>query len=259
MFWCMDGTLDELRSSLAVYQSRYRDLRLPPELERLEMAIGRRRSRISALEADVTRLRREIERMENEIEGCRKGYEALIMDTIERARQRHNEGWTPLPVVGYRLWAWRDGGLQGAWEAWSTRTKAASCRRGNDDVPHSDGRCGRLGCGIYATKDLSALLTEHTDPHSHGYLAGLVQMTGKVVEHDKGYRAGRVTVIAGVLVGHDGILAADDAAVLDEIFAGPDAAMMRWGRKHTQTAWDEIHSFLGHDRSIEWTSETKSA
>jgi hypothetical protein len=244
MFSPMARRLNELQSELDLLRLRYRGVSVPPELDRLQLAMGRRQARADHLRGQVASLLDEVSRIEAEIAGCRKGYEALLADTVERIKRDQREGWSPFPVLGFRLWGWRDGLLHGAWQPWKTTSKTATCGRGNTEVPHSDGRCGRLGCGIYATKDLSTLLHEHTGPNDHGYLAGMVELTGKVVEHENGYRAARAEVVAGVLVSADRILPTCDPAELDEVFRRPGESMEKWGRARSATVWDEIERFM---------------
>ncbi len=244
MFSHMARRLDALQSELDLLRLRYRGVSIPPELDRLELAMGRRQVKADHLRGQVASLLDEVSRIEAEIAGCRKGYEALLADTVERIKRDQREGWSPFPVLGFRLWGWRDGALHGAWQPWKTTSKTATCGRGDTEVPHSDGRCGRLGCGIYATKDLSALLEEHTGPNDHGYLAGMVELTGKVVEHENGYRAARAEVVAGVLVGADRILSTTEPVELDEVFRRPGDSMEQWGRPRSGTVWEEIERFM---------------
>ena len=121
---------------------------------------------------------------------------------------------TPSPVLGYRMWAIRSGLLTGVVEPWLTPSLQARCAagRGESGLPHSDGRCGRLGCGIYAGKDIGRLISRppglggpgRPSARSDPSLAiGLVQLSGKVIEHDLGYRAERATVVA-VVANHGG-------------------------------------------------------
>lgn len=225
----------------------------------MELAVGRRLSRMDALRDQMTALLDEISRLDDELMGYRKGYLALLEDTIDRVRSDHGEGWSPTPVLGYRLWSWRQGGLHGAWERWMTPTKTATCRAGDDEVPHSDGRCGRLGCGVYAAKDLRPLLEEHTRPNANGYLAGLVELTGKVVEHEHGYRAARGEVVSAALVGTDRMVLTDDSTTLSDLFNDPDDVMERSGRPLPGPAWSSILEFVTpRERSTSWTSETRS-
>jgi hypothetical protein len=250
---------DALISELDMYRTRYRSVAVPSEIERLNLAVGRRQSRVDHLRSQVDSLLEEVSRIEAEIVGCRKGYEALLVDTIERIKRQHREGWSPSPVIGFRLWGWRDGGLHGAWQPWRTTSKSATCGRGNEEVPHSDGRCGRLGCGIYASKNLADLLKEHTAPNDHGYLAGMVELTGKVVEHEKGYRAARAEVTAAALVGAKRMLLSDRGDVLDEIFRRPDEAIAQLGRERSGPAWQHILGFMAtRKEDTSWTSASRS-
>lgn len=87
------------------------------------------------------------------------------------------------PVLGWRTWSVAsDGRLRGAWRmVW--------------DLPYAEARCDALHpapdwdceCGIYAYKKIQG----------GGWAAqGLVAMEGEVIEHEEGYRAERVTVLA---------------------------------------------------------------
>lgn len=254
----MTRAVEELQAELDLYRRRYRAVEVPPEVERMQLAIQRRQNRVDHLKAQIQTMVEEVARIEAEIAGCRKGHQALLADTIDRVRRHHGEGWSPFPVTGFRIWGWRQGALHGAWQPWRTTSKTATCSRSDEEVPHSDGRCGRLGCGIYATKELRPLLEDHTTPNDHGYLAAMVELTGKVVEHERGYRAARAEVVAGVLVGRSTVLASDDAHVLDDLFRDPDAAMDRLGLPRTATAWEEIEGFLT-TRRHPWTSDSRSA
>lgn len=247
----------DLLRELETYRDRYREVEIPAEIETMNLAIGRRSRRVETIRSQLTELIDEMSRLEAEIAGCHKGYEALLEDTIERIKLQHQEAWSPFPMVGYRLWSWRDGGLHGAWEQWKTVSKEASCRHPGD-VPHSNGVCGRLGCGVYATKELAPLLAGHLDPASHGYVCGVVELTGKVIEHDSGYRAARAEVRAAVMVGADHVGWCDDPADLDRMFADPDAFFTRHRVPRPSGLAQDIHGFFDQ-RSDTWTSERRSA
>ena len=258
MFSPMSRRIDDLVSELELYRARYRSVAVPAEVDRLSLAIGRRQTRVDHLRGQIEGLLDEVARIEAEIAGCRKGYEAVLTDTIERIKRDQQEGWTPFPVLGYRLWGWRDGFLHGAWQPWKTTSKQAVCARGDREVPHSDGRCGRLGCGIYAAKEPAPLLEEHTGPNDHGYFAGMVELTGKVVEHERGYRAARAEVVAGVLVAADRLVVTSSPHELDALFAGPAKALDELGEPRRGRAWDTIVDFM-NQRSTTWTSASRSA
>ena len=104
--------------------------------------------------------------------------------------------WSPTAILGFRAWQVR-GRMQGARRVWTGPTYEAGCvsrgkERFDDSVPHTDGSCGRPPCGIYATKDPDMLLREFWGPRM---AFGLVELAGKVVEHDHGYRAKRATAV----------------------------------------------------------------
>jgi hypothetical protein len=117
------------------------------------------------------------------------------------------------PLVGYRAWrstfdeagahllpfGWREvDDWVGAEQGWVT----SSCRRSPDVGTHRspDENCS---CGFYATKSLyerSLLLAVWMDlagetSDSTGIVLGRVDLAGKVIEHDLGYRAERARIV----------------------------------------------------------------
>ena len=114
--------------------------------------------------------------------------------------------WSPTPILGFRAWAVGTR-LEGARRPWTTPSYEAGCvtrgkERFDEMVPHTDGSCGRPPCGIYSTKEPEPLLHEF---RSHRMAYGVVAMSGRVVEHDRGYRARRATAVF-VVVDHGGRL-----------------------------------------------------
>jgi hypothetical protein len=130
-------------------------------------------------------------------------------------------------VLGYRVWTIEQNELVGARFVWETPEFEATCE-GNlssDEVPHTDERCGRLGCGVYATKHLEDLLGEHVQESTRQYVAGLVALDGKVVEHEHGYRAARAEVVSAALIGRSREVFSSDPDVIAAIFADPAGAL----------------------------------
>lgn len=249
----------DLLQELDTFRDRYRNLELPDEIESMNLAIGRRARRVEFIRSQLTELIDEMSRLEAEIAGCHKGYEALLEDTIDRIKARHREAWSPFPVTGFRMWSWQDGALHGAWERWHMVTKEATCRHPGE-LPHSNGACGRLGCGVYATKALDPLLTSRIDSDSHGFVCGTVELTGKVVEHDEGYRAARAEVRAAVMVGVERVAWCDDADGLDQMFADADRYFASAGVPRPPDVGHEIRRFLTQrERETPWTSDRRSA
>jgi len=140
------------------------------------------------------------------------------------------ECWSPRPVLGFRLWEMR-GRLQGAWQAWDHPFREARCvsgRRESDDgeVPHTDGRCGHPPCGIYAFKEPVDLLAAFDLPgRSRRLVYGLVELSGKVVEHERGYRGGRAAVVAAAVLGRGRLVRVEGSARLQALFADPEKAV----------------------------------
>ena len=128
--------------------------------------------------------------------------------------------WSPHAVMGYRVWAIKETGLYGAWEHWATPAMAATCETGSGG-PHTDGRCAEIafGCGIYASKSPLELIEITAGGATKGFAAGLVGMEGKVIEHQRGYRAASATVLA-LAVAEDGMVRLiDDTDELNTVFA----------------------------------------
>ncbi|MBN2114143.1 MAG: hypothetical protein JW785_08460 [Acidimicrobiia bacterium] len=133
------------------------------------------------------------------------------------------------PVFAYRAWAIVRNRLRGVRVTWPVPTVMARCldlgrRSGADpaDVPHTDGSCGPPPCGIYATKAAADSLDaiEHDGPLA----LGVVALAGKVVEHERGYRAAAATAV-GMLVVWEGRAVQFDGVEVDELFAVPDQAL----------------------------------
>jgi hypothetical protein len=127
-----------------------------------------------------------------------------------RARRRTRAGVEDLrvpdgiePITAYRVWR---GDLflrlhslnnETQWEPgeWAS----AHCPRSGHDAPDED-----CTCGLYAAKDLDMALvlaagvltsTSPGDSMPATAIVGKVQLAGKVIEHDRGYRAERARVV----------------------------------------------------------------
>ena len=151
----------ELKRRLQVLQGRYSDP-TPDGLERLERGMARRSKRVEHLNSQIRELEIEVATLETELVGYRKGALLLLSDAVQTMEASHEEGWSPVPVLGYRIWSVRWDGFWGVAVRWPTPMKVAECRATDDstDILHSNGLCGRLGCGIYASKKLRPLFYE---------------------------------------------------------------------------------------------------
>lgn len=125
--------------------------------------------------------------------------------------------------------------LLGAWRPWPTPSARARCvaqdGREIDDgqVPHTDGRCGHPPCGLYAYKEPGDLIEHFGLNPVRGALTvfGLVSLAGKVVEHERGYRAQLANVEAAAVVGGGRLIAVDGPEDLRCLFADPQSTLSR--------------------------------
>lgn len=192
-------------------------------MRRIARKMERRASEIADLQDEIARLR-EVERRRNFDFEVAERHLLLGLRRIRREAEvakRHarvaryrmwatpdavaieaDEMWSPTPVYGYRIWGIRKGRLYGAWTPWRTNHFIAECVE-EGAVPHTDGRCAKVafGCGVYAAKSVKALLSATGVSLQTRAVVGLVSMAGRVVEHDRGYRAQEATVVAAAVLG----------------------------------------------------------
>jgi hypothetical protein len=133
-------------------------------------------------------------------------------------------------VLGFRAWDLR-GLLHGAVRPWPGPEYRAGCfgrggERKDPAVPHTDGSCGSPPCGVYAYRRAEDLLG-HLGVPSGGrrYAVGVVALSGKVVEHDRGYRAGRARAVAVAVVGAGVIVYVEGGARLSRLFGAPQRTL----------------------------------
>lgn len=220
----------------------------------LSGSIGRRRHRLEEIRRRIDELSEEASTIERELIGYRAGLVAHLTDLVERLRADHREAWSPTPVMGYRMWALLYDRIEGVRTVWPTSRLRATCAAGYADVevPHTDGRCGRLGCGVYAAKRPEPVLDSFRPESGHRYMAGRVAMTGKVVEHDTGYRAEIAEAVAVVAAGRQGVLATRDPCVIAALFQNPARTM---DDHELQPHWTDHMTieYLTETREEPWT------
>lgn len=205
--------LDRLLQEWRLLHRRYGMRQMPPELQRLELSIKRRATQIRYLRSEIAELESKLDALESESEGIDKTLELVVSEAIATLLDEHVEAWSPVPVLGFRIWDVGPSGFHGFKQQWTTPHLEAEClttRDNPEEVPHTDGICGEPACGIYAAKDPASL---HSSAGSHPQsriAIGLVGMSGKVVEHEMGYRAAEATVLAlGVPQKHEPFLTGD--------------------------------------------------
>lgn len=232
------------------FQSQRGRLSEPPAeaktIDRMHRTISAATIRLERLEHEAAAILAEITRLEDEVHGREKALALLLGTVVERIGHSFRDAWSPVPVLGYRLWAMRRGRLEGARNHWRLPSYVASCSAYGGETPHSDGRCGRLGCGVYATKSLGGLLDMHVDAASHSYVAALVALTGKVVEHEHGYRAAAASVTAAYAVWPDRVMATADMERITALFAACDRIPSAWcvPRREKSSPLPDLTQFL---------------
>ena len=234
----MEGSLSPNRNQqlLALYRDRYDIEDMIEPFERLEEAQCRRerklavlRRRAGQLASELSEVTDRIGALEKEINGTEVAREALAAEIVEETRLRFTETWSPIPVLGYRTWVIHQNRLRGVKVPWPTPEMVASCltRIPGEDVPHAERRCGIPACGIYATKTLQPFSGTAYGLAGRELALGVVAMTGKVIEHDVGYRAARARAVAVVArLDRTWFATADEDAVA-ELFTDPRKAATR--------------------------------
>jgi len=220
-------------------RNRYGISDSPPEIDRLQLGVARRRARIRHLRSRIEELSEEVRVLEGETLGLEKALGLILGEAIHELRAGKGEVWSPSPVLGFRVWVLEEGFFHGYRERWDEPEMSARCpTTGNDaDVPHTDGRCGEPPCGIYAAKDVEDLLTEHANLDLHEMVVGLVGMTGKVVEHERGYRAEHMSVLALAVPVDGEIRSISDETEIASLFtegvSEPDSLLEDWTKSRT--------------------------
>jgi hypothetical protein len=127
--------------------------------------------------------------------------------------------WGPLPdgiepIVGFRVWFYEltgprphlypicsrgDGIASSPWDGAESGWVVASCGSDPVDPGHVPG--WKCTCGFYATKNRSTLedalfLLVHAldERRDSGWILGRVELAGKIIEHDDGYRAEKARI-----------------------------------------------------------------
>ncbi|MGD2061684.1 MAG: hypothetical protein PVF87_12505 [Acidimicrobiia bacterium] len=230
----MSGTIDQWKR-LQTYRQRYQIEDRLGALVDLEKSLNRRRIRSAALSRRLTELlemvedvRGELATIESEISGSRDTGALLIEQIIEEVRREMGEAWSPTPVKGLRMWRLEGNKVMGAQVHWPSPTLVGECFRDipGGDVPHPASRCGPPACGIYAVKDVDMFGHPLSTKDS---VVGVVAMTGKVVEHERGYRASAATVIAVVADDGRSRLATTDPEVIEALFDDPSTTLAEAG------------------------------
>ena len=170
------------------------------------------------------------------------------------------EMWSPQPVIGFRYWKIDLDGLRGIrGHRWDGPAMTARCRPRQGtivpgEIPHTAGECGRPPCGIYALRDPRDLVTSYGRDSAWSRLVvperpllepgafGAVALTGRVVEHERGYRAVRAEVIGLVVVSTRWLAVVEHLGDVLRVFRDPMVAMAALRRVEVESVpggWEE--------------------
>jgi hypothetical protein len=254
--------LDEMPQRGRRFRRRLADERA--KVEALTQELAEFDTRIAALGAEVTAAHHELVRL-------LKGALAGADDQARRQRlERLAAGqavdasamWSPTAVLGYRIWTIAANQLCGHWQVWATPHQTATCTA-DGPLPHTDGRCAEVafGCGIYAAKSPRPLLAGKDIRRNSSFAVGLVGLEGTVVEHERGYRAERASVLALAVYSQGALWMTDDPADLSELFRSPSTSaelgiMPLPQPKNVDTTRGAISDYLDYHarRKRTWTS-----
>ena len=246
----------ELHQRLRELRTRYGRQSFTAPKDRLDTAANRRRFQLTEVRKQIAELEQRAKVIEAELEGLGKGAAALVGEEIARDEKAFPEGWSPTMVLGYRIWTIEKNRMVGARHVWNEPSFEASCAAypDSEEVPHTDDRCGRLGCGVYATKHLDELLDLHVHESNRQYAAALVGLEGKVVEHDDGYRAARATVVSLAVIGAKREVFTHQADVIAAAYADPAQTLRaEWSEDLRPSVLARVKAHLKERKDQQWT------
>ena len=199
--------------------------------------------------------------------------------------------WSPAPIFGFRFWRVHIDGLFGSTGVrWERPVLEAECRnprglrlgvaaRGLEPVPFDAGEPVphlECTCGIYAIPDVTVLVGLAARAMGPGVRAletgafGIVAMTGRVVEHERGWRAARAEVTALLVLTQRWFLLTAGSTAIERIFADPVGGLASAERRPLPDGRPQASSrvrfelaqrltVLKRAQEERWTSESRSA
>lgn len=108
--------------------------------------------------------------------------------------------WSNEPVIGFRMWRFDNGKFRGSHGGfWASRRMTARCEKKRSHelsgfpIPHDEMVCDWPPCGVYAMKRAAPIVetvVDNLDLTDEPMIlaAGTVALSGRVIEHEYGYR-----------------------------------------------------------------------
>ena len=256
----MIGEFSDSLQDLNTLCERYGIEELPVELERLRSKSRRKQARRRFVKSQISELEAEVRVLASELSGIDVALDLLAGATAQSIRSIHSEAWSPVPVLAFRVWKCSSRGLFGLVQQWESPRLVAYCsRRGTTrEVPHTDGGCPHPSCGIYAAKNLARLLAAHERPGRTSLAVGLVALSGKVVEHEHGYRGAVAEVLALAYPSADGLQMSHRREEIQTVFRQGCQEQTVSPEHETEAAVDRIVRYLTEqrERRENWTLES---
>ena len=214
---------------------------MPQRGQRFRRRLADERAKVEALSAELAEFDTRIAALDAAVAAAQDQLVRLLKGALERAHDQASRQhllrqaeaktldaaamWSPTAVLGYRIWTIAGNRFCGHWQIWHSPTKLAACAA-EGPLPHTDGRCAEVafGCGVYAAKAPRPLLAGKDIRLHSSFAVGLVGLEGTVVEHERGYRAERASVLALAIYERGALWMTDDPAQLAELFGSPRTA-----------------------------------
>ena len=219
------------------------------ELRRLDTSIDRRVRHLEHINQQIERLASERDQIETEVLGCLTGSEALLSDLVGRLEEIDGHDWTPIPITSFTMWRLIDSTMHDGCVPWRTSVAVGTCHRSTESpAPHATDQCAASGCGIVAMK--SAGMLDGFD-HDSMIAIGRLEMSGRVVEHEHGFRAELAEVVALIATDGQRWFRSHDRGQIEELFATPEQTFTRLSAPVPPEAvlYLEVDLFLADERS----------
>ncbi len=252
--------VDDLATEFDTLERRYGPIDVSEQVNQIHTAQRRHQFALDLINQELDQLMERRRVALDSIESLARLEREILKRAIAEERRKRREAWSPTPILGFRAWLTDGRYLRGAFAQWTRPTAEATCLTVSevDEVPHTDGRCGVPPCGIYALKE-ARRLAQVTGWAPASMALGLVALTGKVVEHELGYRAQKAEILALAIRYDSGRLQVTGAeniqAALDGTWQGLPASGGDRDHYTTMCLWLEAQKEM-HQA---WTSENKTA
>lgn len=211
------------------------------DLYRLDSSIARRQNMVNHLNLRIDELSGERDILEAEILGCLNGAEALLADLVDKFESEIGPNWSPRPLAGYTAFTVEDDALSDGDHRWTSAKIDPVCPLERPLLPHIHGPCRERACGVIAWKSTGSL----PDPTGSSMtVLAAVDLAGKIVEHEHGYRAAHGVIAAVLAIDGTNWLRTREAERIAEFCSSPGATFAKYASAIPSTAMLYVESDL---------------